>query len=138
MGEKAKQAKSKKEAILQFVPGSFRNNISRVTNKSLTNKNLVKCHEVGVVTEVGHVIGQIVDTNQARNLGDRDAIHIRDHDLEVQNVTVEMAAQDIQNHIVQTEEIIDEIDDAPAQIIRIIHPEVQAQKSVKQKFVAYL
>ena len=98
----------------------------------------MKCHEVGVVTEVGHVIGQIVDTNQARNLGDRGAIHILDHDLEVQNVTVEMAVPDIQNHIDQTDEIIDEIDGDPAQIIRIIHPEVQAQKFVKQKSEAYL
>merc|ERR1712156_864362 len=128
---KAKQAKSKKEAICNFVPGFFRNNISRVTKKSLTDKNFVKCHEVGVVTEVGHVIGQIVDTNQARNLGDRGAIHILDHDLEVQNVTVEMAVPDIQNHVDQT-------DGDPAQIIRIIHPEVQAQKFVKQKSEAYL
>ena len=120
------------------MPGFFRNNISRVTKKSLTDKNFVKCHEVGVVTEVGHVIGQIVDTNQARNLADRGAIHILDHDLEVQNVTVEMAVPGIQNHIDQTDEIIDEIDGDPAQIIRIIHPEVQAQKFVKQKSEAYL
>jgi len=90
------------------------------------------------VTEVGHVIGAIDDTNQARNLADQGAIHILDHDLEVQNVTAEMAALDIQSHIVQTDEIIDEIDGDPAQIIRIIHPEVQAQKFVKQKSVAYL